>query len=182
MLRAMLNTRVLLLAIVLVLAGCATPAGIEQMTVHAPAMRANDSALKNSVAVKEVTGGRETNPMAASQVSSSAFHRALENSLKNAGLGNPLLSSSRYHLTADIVKVDQPFLGLDMTVSATVRYSLIEAASRKEIYTKVIPSSYTAKFSDAFAGTERLRLANEGAAKTNIQTLVDELLALTPSQ
>lgn len=178
----MLFKSILTLSAVLALYGCATPAGIDQMTVYTSSMQARDSALKNSVAVKEVTGGRETNPMAASQVSSDAFQRALENSLKNAGLGNTLLSSSRFHLTADIVRVDQPFIGLDMTVSATVRYSLIDTASRKEVYAKVIPSSYTAKFSDAFAGTERLRLANEGAAKTNIQTLIDELLALEPAQ
>jgi hypothetical protein len=71
-------------------------------------------------------------------------------------------------------------LGLDMTVSANVRYSLIDTSTRKEVFSKVLMASYTAKFSDAFAGGERLKLANEGAVKTNIQLLVSELLQFKP--
>jgi hypothetical protein len=71
-------------------------------------------------------------------------------------------------------------LGIDMTVTANVRYSLIDTTTRKEVFSKVITGTYTAKFSDAFAGVERLKLANEGAAKTNIQLLVNDLLQFKP--
>lgn len=164
------------LFILAILTGCAAPAGIEQMSVNAPIVQSVNSPLKKSVTVTSVTGGRETNPMWSSQVTSASFQRALELSLQNVGLSDPLLSANKYHLTADILQVSQPMLGLDMTVSANVRYSLIEATTRKEIFSKVIVGTYTAKFSDAFVGVERLKLANEGAAKTNIQLLVDELL------
>lgn len=165
-----------------VLVGCAAPAGIEKMSVNAPIVQSINSPLKKSVTVISVTGGRETNPMWSSQVASESFQRALELSLRNFGLSDPLLSANRYQLTADILQVSQPMLGLDMTVSANVRYSLIDATTRKEIFSKVIVGTYTAKFSDAFMGVERLKLANEGAAKTNIQLLVDELLQFKPPQ
>jgi hypothetical protein len=42
-----------------------------------------------------------------------------------------------------------------------------------------INSEYTAKTSEAFAAVERLRLANEGAARENIRQAVTEMAALT---
>ena len=42
----------------------------------------------------------------------------------------------------------------------------------------MIQIGYTAKFSDSFLGAERLRLANEGAVKVNIQALIDDLNGL----
>ena len=113
-----------------------------------------------------------------SQVSSEAFQRALELSLENSGLLSKIASGGKYQLTADLTRLDQPFMGIDMTVTATVRYSLVETQSRKEIYSKVIQVPFTAKFSDAALGVERLKLANEGAVKVNIQAFITDVLAL----
>lgn len=176
----MFNIKFLGLIALALLTGCAAPARIEQMAVDSPGVPIVNTPLKKSVAVIEVTGGRETNPMWSSQVSSESFQRALELSLRNVGLSDPLIGANKYHLTADILQVSQPMLGLDMTVSANVRYSLIDTSTRKEVFSKVLMASYTAKFSDAFAGGERLKLANEGAVKTNIQLLVSELLQFKP--
>ena len=160
-----------------VLAGCATPAAVEQMAVALPITQTNP-ALKNSVGVAGVTGGRETNAMWTSQVSSDAFKRALEQSLENAGMFSKIVAGSKYQLTADLTRLDQPMMGFDMTVGSTVRYSLIETQTRKEVYARVIQISYTAKMSDAFIGSQRLRLANEGAVKANIEAFVNDLIAL----
>lgn len=178
----MSHLKVLGLFALLVLTGCAAPARIEQMSINSSSVQAVNAPLKKSIGVSEVTGGKETNPMWASQVSSESFQRALEMSLRNVGLSEPLLSANRYHLTADILQVSQPMMGLDMTVTANVRYSLIDTMTRKEVFSKVIAGTFTAKFSDAFVGTERLKLANEGAAKTNIQLLVGELMQFNPSR
>lgn len=169
------------LIVLTILAGCAAPARIEEMAIQGSSLQSPNSPLRKSVAVTEVTGGRETNAMWSSQVSSESFRRALELSLRNVGLSDPLASGSKYQITADILQINQPLMGINMTVSADVRYSLIEVATRKEVFSKVITATYTARFSDAFAGSERLRLANEGAAKANIQILTNELLRLTPS-
>jgi len=147
------------------------------MTVSLPVTQTNP-ALKNNVAVAEVTGGKETNPMWTSQVSSDAFRRALEQSLEVAGMFSKIVSGSKHQLTADLTRLDQPMLGFDMTVGSTVRYSLIETQSRKEVYSRVIQISYTAKMSDAFIGSQRLKLANEGAVKANIQAFINDLTSL----
>ena len=160
-----------------VLAGCATPASVERMAVALPITQTNP-ALKNGVGVDDVTGGKETNPMWTSQVSSDGFRRALEQSLENAGMFSKIVAGSKYRLTADLTRLDQPMMGFDMTVASTVRYSLIETQSRKEIYSRVIQISHTASVSDAFIGTERLKLANEGAIKANIQAFINDLVAL----
>jgi hypothetical protein len=166
---------VILLAVAL--GGCAAPAAVENMSVFKPISHTN-TALKNNIGVDSVNGGKETNPMWTSQVSSEGFKRALEQSLENAGMFSKIVSGGKYQLTADLNKLDQPIAGFDMTVTATVRYSLVETKSRKEVYGRVIQMAYTAKLSDAFAGTTRLKLANEGAVKANIQALIDDLVAL----
>lgn len=167
-------------ALALVLAGCASPARIDQMTVSANSIQtaSGDTKLKNNISVKDVTGGKETSPLWTSQVSSYDFQRALENSLRVNGLLSPVGGNGPYQLVADLISLDQPMVGFNMTVTATVRYSLIEKSSGKELFSRSIPTPYTAKVSDAFIGGERLKLANEGAVRKNIEELIAELLKL----
>jgi hypothetical protein len=172
-----------LLAFTALLAGCATPARIERMQVD-PSLAARTTAaqseLKDNVAVKEVTGGQETNPMWMSNVSSSDFERALEASLRNAGLLSPNRQGSKYTLTAHMLKLEQPYFGASMTVTATVQYMLVERTSGKEVLSRTLATPFTADFSSALFGAERLKLANEGAARANIQQLIDALIAWRP--
>lgn len=163
------------LALALVLTGCAAPARIDRMSANA-SLHQGSGELKGMVAVVEVTGGRDTSPLWTSQVSSDAFRRALENSLQAAGLQNPMLAGSKFQLKADLISLDQPFGGFNMTVSASVRYSLVEKLTGKEVYARVIPAAHTATVSDAFLGSERLMMANEGAIKANIQLLIEDLV------
>jgi len=169
--------KLLALLAVFILGGCATPAAVEQMAVYLPATQTNP-AFKNAVGVTEVTGGRDTSPLWTSQVSSDAFRRALEQSLENAGMFSKIVAGSKYQLTADLTRLDQPVMGFDMTVTTTVRYSLIETSTRKEVYGRVIQMGHTATMSDAFVGAQRLKLANEGAVKANIQAFIGDLIAL----
>lgn len=150
------------------------------MTVSANSMQTSsvDTKLKNSISVKDVTGGKETSPMWASQVGSSDFQSALENSLRATGLLSPVGSNGRYQLTADLTSLDQPIIGFNLTVTTTVRYSLIEQSSGKEIFSRSITTPYTAKMGDAFLASERLKMANEGAVRKNIEELIAELLRL----
>lgn len=136
------------------------------------------SALREAVAIKDVTGGKETNPMWISNISSSDFEQSLERSLKNVGFLSPNRQGSRYTLTAHLLRIDQPMFGASMTVTATVQYSLVERQTGKEILARTVSSPYTAEWNAAFLGSERLRLANEGAARANIQQLIQALMAL----
>ncbi|MBG6077395.1 hypothetical protein [Polaromonas sp. CG_9.11] len=168
------------IALAFLIAGCATPARVDQMTASGGLSRTvpKDSPLRGSIGIKDVTGGRETNPMWVSNVSSADFERALEDSLRTAGLLNTVPSSGRFQLIADLVRLDQPILGFDMTVTAAVHYSVVERSTGKEIYTRVIPTPFTATVSDAFVGATRLKIATEGTIKKNIEALIDELIKL----
>ena len=119
---------------VLVLSGCAAPARIDQMAVSGnPAQRIAQTPLRNNLAIKDVTGGNETNPMWKSNVSSSDFEKALESSLQATGL-LAQRQSGKYLLTAHMERLDQPFIGLDMTVTASVKYIVSERATGKEVF------------------------------------------------
>jgi hypothetical protein len=162
-------------------AGCATPARIEQMKVDAPLaarVAASNSALKEKVALKDVTGGRETNPMWVSSVGSAEFERALEQSLQEVGLLALNRQASPFHLTAHLLKLDQPLMGASMTVTATVQYSLVERTTGKEVFSRTLSTPYTAAWNASFLGAERLKLANEGAIRENIKQLIETLIPM----
>lgn len=166
------------LGIVATLSGCASPARMDQMIVDGqPSQRIAETPLRNNLAVRDVTGGKETNPMWKSNVGSGEFEQALESSLRAVGLFAPK-QGGRYMLTAHLENVDQPIFGFSMTVTATVKYVVTERASGKDVFEKTVVVPYTASVSDAFMGVERLRLANEGAIKANITQLIDELFSL----
>jgi len=134
--------------------------------------------LRQNVAIKDVTGGQETNPMWTSQVSSAEFERALESSLRAANVLQPNRQAGRFTLTAYLDKLEQPLVGINMTVTATVTYTLVERSTGKTSWEKTISTPYTAKFGDSLLGVERLKLANEGAVRTNITDLIADLARL----
>lgn len=169
-----------LFVVALSLVGCAGPARVEQMQSSSSlAVRTAvaSSPIKETISVKDVTGGKETNPLWISNVSSADFSRALEASLKDAGLLSANNQGSKYMLVAHLQKLDQPFAGASMTVTATVQYILIDRATNKDAFSRTVSLPYTAAWNAAFAGAERLKLANEGAIRVNIQDLIDALLA-----
>lgn len=165
------------------LSACATPARVEQMRVDTPeAVRQAiaGSAMKEAVSIKEVSGGKETNPLWVSNISNEDFRRALEDSLRSAGLLAPTAQGGRYLLTVNLLSLAQPMFGADMTVTASVLYTLVDSRSGKEVWVRTITLPYTAAFGDSILGVERLKLANEGAARVNIRKLVELLAEFKP--
>ena len=170
-------------ALVVLLAGCATPARMDQMKVDAAsATRAAiaSSALKEAVVIGQVSGGKDTNPLWVSNISTADFQRALQESLQSAGLLAADRQRCRAQLGAQLLSLAQPFFGADMTVTASVLYTLTDCASGKELWVRTITLPYTAKFGDSLLGVERLKLANEGAARVNIAKLVELLAEFRP--
>jgi uncharacterized lipoprotein YajG len=149
--------------------GCATPATSVAMTAT-PATPVHQIGSDVSVAV---SGGSMTTSTGASQISDEAFAQALRDSIERSGLFAKVSpSGARYKVTAFIGKVDQPLLGFSMTVKMEVSYALVDTQSGKTLWSKSIESEHTAKAGEAFAGVKRLRLANEGAARENIQQAI----------
>ena len=160
------------------LGGCVSGATAQGMTVKASDIKAPAGPeIAKSVAVGVVAGGEATDAMwGVSQIDNPAFKRALVSSLRKAGL----LSDSahaKYVVTAELIALKQPFFGMDMKVTSRIRYTLKDAATGAVVLDEEVIAPYTATVGDAFVGAQRLRLANEGSARTSIAMLIEKLEA-----
>lgn len=160
----------------ILLTGCASSAKVENMQVNDQQAhtQAYDAALRDNLQVADVEGGKKTNPMWTSQIDGADFRAALVQSLGKAGLlGQD--DKAAYSLRTKLVSLDQPVFGFNFTVTSTVEYSLVETASGRVVWQETVKEPFTAGVGDAFYGVTRLRLANEGSARANINTLLQRL-------
>lgn len=151
--------------------GCATQSTSQGMTVTSLNITKINEKFKSAIAVAEVKGGKETNPLWTSQVGNEEFKKALEKSLALTGyLAKP--GSGKFTLTAELISLDQPVLGISFDVKSTVNYEL-----KNEVETKLIPITAvgTGEFSDSWVGIERLRIANEKSIQKNISNFINAL-------
>lgn len=168
----MKTIRVLAIALIgLYISGCAAGATVPSLTYDGD-QKTYASALKNNIHVADVMGGRETNPAWTSQISDQAFISALRNTLELQQLLNP---NGRYQLDVFITNLKQPLVGLDMTATLTVEYSILDKENNTVVFNETISASHTATVGDAFVGTKRLQLATEGAGRNNIAAFLEEL-------
>jgi hypothetical protein len=175
-----LRSCLILLAILLAVSGCASGARPDAMTatMTPETMIDSTSPLRNAVRIGTVTGGGETNPAWLSNVSAADFRTALEQSL--AAHGMKATGPGRYAIDAELLSVERPIFAFDMTVSATIRYTVTGTGGRIE---ETVVTPYTVKFSDTPLGPERLRLAVEGAMRANIDAFIKRLIqAAQPGQ
>lgn len=160
------------------LSACAEGASAKGMTLTpADLSGPPDPGLANAVGIAEVGGGQETNPMFSSKIDDASFRAALVESLRLAGLlceteNAPLV------LQARLVRLEQPLLGFDMTVTSVVHYTVRDARTGEALVDEDVAAAHTATLGDAFYGPTRLRLANEGSARRNIAALVARLKAI----
>ena len=164
----------LLVAAIVYLSGCASGAKIENM-VYQGEQKTYPEELHNNVGLSNISGGQETNPLWTSEISNEAFYGALTSSLLAQGL---LSDDGRYKLVVKMLSVDQPILGLDLEVTTRVQYILTDSTNNAVVLDEVVIAPYIATFSDAAFAIERLRLANEGSGKKNIEGLLEKLSRL----
>ncbi len=159
------------LILVTLLAACAQPARVSQMTTQAiqPERVAANPELQGAIELGGVGGGEETSPLWTSEVGTPEFRQALDQSLQVSGMLAPDPAAASYMLEADLIEVDQPFMGFSMTVASTVDYKVYNKADNTLFFQKVVTASHTATPSDAFLGVKRLQLANEGSVRENIR-------------
>jgi hypothetical protein len=175
--RSLLPIGPLAVAVMLCWSGCAAPTQTSAM-VGVPQLGSVHQS-PSSLAVS-VMGGRETSAVGASQISNQDFAQALKDSIGAAGLFSKIgaVDGSRYQLNAFISRLNQPMMGFSMTVTMEVSYTLVDSQAKKTIWEQSITSEHTASAGEAFAGVTRLRLATEGAARQNIESLIRELAKL----
>lgn len=156
------------------LAGCASGAQVDNM-IYKGDKHEYSSEIKKNVFLSSVTGGEDTNPAWTSEISDEAFSGAIKQSLIKEGLYS---DSGKYNLSVEMLEIDQPSFGLDLTVTTIVKYILTDKSTGEVILDKEVNSPYTATVGDAFAAVKRLRLANEGSGLKNIEGLLKHLSEL----
>lgn len=160
----------------LFLGGCATPSNTSAMVPKvAPAARKHPE----SVGVT-VSGGSATSSMGASKIGDQEFAEAIRGALTQSGLFARAAEGGKgdYQLDVQIVRLDQPLFGASFTVKLEATWRLRRGADKTVLWEKAIESSFTATMGDAFVGTTRLRLANEGAARKNIEDALAQMAAV----
>jgi uncharacterized lipoprotein YajG len=152
------------------LSTCATPSQPTAMAVSGVAVASKSS---ETVSIT-VTGGRVTSSIYVSQISDADFREALRLSIVKSALFPQVVDddSARYRLGAYIGELIQPVMGMSLTVDLEVSYTLVDSTTGKTVWQRSIASSYTATTSDSIVGATRLRLANEAAARKNIEAAV----------
>lgn len=136
---------------------------------------AQNSRLRQAVAVGNVSGGSETNPRWAWQVSQADFTAALRQTLATHAMLT--INNQAFRLEATLHDLEQPAFGLDMQVTSRMSYRLVRANDGTTAYETEIRRAYTAPFSSSFLGGERVRLATEGAIRENIREFLSVLIA-----
>lgn len=154
-------------------------AAAQDNTTTAPvagsAIAEQTSELFEAVELVDVTGGEEADPYWTSDVGTAAFRAALRDRLRRhamlAGQGG------RFALTTELIDVDQPFVGRALTVTSKAKYTVIDRTSGTVYLEAVVEAAHTANLSDALYAPERLRLANEGSVRSNINQFIRKMVA-----
>lgn len=166
----------ILLPLAAFLGGCATGATSTAMQVALPAV---EKQHPETISIT-VTGGKETNPLWSSQVSDGAFQDALAESINRTRVFSAILPGTEGDVLLEVtlVELKQPFIGLNMTVTARTRWVLRNRVDGILLWEKEITEAHTATPGDALYGVTRLKLANEGAIKAVVKGGVEELSRL----
>ena len=155
-----------------VIAGCATASKPENMVPVAAVAGTQHHATTSVV----VAGGKETDALGKSQISNDAFQQAIVQSIEKNKTFSSVVKApgGDYTLAVTVVSMDQPSFGFSFTVKMEAAWSL-KKADGSVVMQESIKSEGTAGMGDAFAGVERLRLANEAAARANIAAALEKI-------
>ena len=166
-----------MVAAVAVLAGCAAPANREAMVAPTATITKKHP---HSVSV-EAKGGADTGAMDSSNISDADLKAAIESSITQSGLFKSVVQGKGgdYDLTVTVTQLTKPMFGASFTVSMEAGWVLTKASDKSIVLRQVVKSSYTASMGDSLVGVTRLRLAVEGAAKSNITQGMQAIAALS---
>lgn len=165
-----------LLAMIAVLAGCASPANKESMS----AVSITPTRTLPYTVNVQARGGAETGAMDSSNVSNSDLKQAIEASITNAKLFKAVVQGhdGDYELMVTVTQLTKPIFGASFTVTMEAGWALTKVSDKTVVMRKLVRSSHTAQMSDSMVGVTRLRLAVEGAVRNNITQGLQEIMQL----
>lgn len=159
--------------------GCASmspkPLQLTDMVPRNPELTFRSSG--KSISIGEIQGRQEKGD-AFYRITTSELRQIVVDGLKHTQLFSSVYvinqKNADYTLTAKIL--GQPFVGgWSPTVALYVKYRIKRNDNGATVFDKRIQSVYTATAGGVFKGIERIRKANEGAARENIKKLIEEL-------
>ena len=157
-------------------AACAPKPTPTQMVPPLPPGLAPAPGLRNAVTVGTVTIGQDSGTPWTSAVGPDSVRDAMAQTLASAGMA--AAGGGRYRLDATLMQLERPYAGFAMTVTATIAWRLVDAASGAVLYDKTLKSLGSASLDDAVDNGPRLRIADQRAVQANLQQLVQDLAAL----
>ncbi|GEM_PF-4932137 len=146
-----------------------------------------DTGLQKSIKLGDVqVAGAEgvLFPISDYPVKQAQYQEALQSALANASLMAANPAEAKYLLDANLVSLESPFklFTLSVTVNSEARYRLRRASDNFIIWEETLKLPYTAKFSEAFNATTRVRLALANAIRENITHLIRVLSSKTEAE
>ena len=132
-------------------------------------------AYREAITVAPVSGGKDVSILSIPYISNADFQESLVRTLTNAKLASA--SNGPFRLEATL-RLDQPFIAINTTVTATIAYRLTEVATGAVVYDHTLVTPGTVTYFEVPVGSERMRYANWRAVRANLRMLVDHLYAL----
>ena len=157
------------------LAGCASGASSHNITAsiqHALAAKPNSTFYQSMIAA-DITGGNVANFLLMPQASNGDLKQAFKGSLNHNALH--VIGIEKYKVSAKILALDQPVLGLDLSVASKARYKVIRTLEKAVVFNKVLTQANTAVFGDSVLAVERLRLRQRRFHQKNIMSFISEI-------
>ena len=150
----------------------------------APASHAETSflPLRDNVGVTQVEGGDAANPRWGLEVGNEEFRGALRHSLDAAGLLERARGEGRYQVSATIVSGDLPSVGVSLTVTTNVRYTLTDRESGDEVFRESLAVGFTTDPWDSILNVKRLQSASRGAVRASANKLAEALARMNVYQ
>ena len=166
-----IGASILILWVMLVLQGCATPAPYQQMV---PQNLPAAAALKGiALTIAPVTGGMETKSWDVSRIGNAEFQQALDETLRQAGASLSANGGNGYALSTEIVS--QNVTGsFSNTITLLVHYAL-KNSKGKRIWSENILSEQELSVKDSFSGSERMKRLQTSAVQSNLSSLLQKL-------
>jgi hypothetical protein len=159
------------------LAGCAKAISLETLPDlgSIDMARGPAPAYRDAITVAPVSGGKDGSIFSIPHISNAQFQQSLVRTLTRAKLASA--SDGRFRLDATL-KLDQPLISMNTTVTASIAYRLTEVTTGAVVYDRTVVTQGTVSYFDMNDGPERMRYANWRAVVANLEQLVQELYAL----
>jgi hypothetical protein len=108
------------------------------------------------------------------RVLNSRFATALRDSLRNYNMLT-LVGDPDYNLEAQLVALDQPYVGVDYKATVGIHYTLTPAGQKEPVYERTVQSDGRADIGEVFDHPNLSRLATERAIQSNILKFIIDL-------